>query len=235
MHRLTLLVILLTFISALSAEEIHLKDGTKINGKIVAVKDDGFQIKTSYGEISVPRSQIVSINFPENQSKSDDVDTGPLAVDESLTANVYANRTGGFKMTVPPGWKIAPELRGSKDIVAALASADETVFLLVTPEKFAGPVATYKVLAETQYKSKFSDYQKLSETPAEIDGKSGLRLTFRGTSSANNAALRFMVYIIPYEGRMVRLTFFTLEPLFEQATPVFEKIAPSYHTTEGSH
>jgi hypothetical protein len=38
------------------------------------------------------------------------------------------------------------------------------------------------------------------------------------------------VYFVPYDGRMVRLTFITLEPLFEESLPIFEKIALSYHS-----
>ena len=40
--------------------------------------------------------------------------------------------------------------------------------------------------------------------------------------------MKSLVYILPYEGRMVRLTFITLESFFEEGLPIFEKIAASY-------
>src|ERR1039457_5334205 len=52
------------------AEELHLKDGTKISGTLTGVTGDTFRVKTAYGEIQVPRSQVVSITFPESQANS---------------------------------------------------------------------------------------------------------------------------------------------------------------------
>lgn len=221
---------------AIRAEEIQLKDGTKINGKIVGVDGDSFQVKTAYGSIQVPRQQIVSIRFPENQSPgtaSESSDAGPSAIDESLEGANYLNRTEKFQMTFPSGWSLAPEMRKqSKDIAAALKSPDQTLFFIMTPEKFAGSLSTYEVLAETQFQVKFKDYAKLSQSNMELDGRKGVKLIWHAKNpQANDAALKGLVYIVPYDGRMVRLSFLTLEPLFDEALPVFEKIASSYRTT----
>ena len=212
------------------AEEIQLKDGSKITGKVVGLNNDKFQVKTSYGEISVPRPEIISITFPENAPKKPEAAVEPLpTVDESLLGNMYSNRTAGFQVTVPSGWKIAPELR-KKDVVAALDSPDGTLFFMVTPETFSGTLATYKVLAETQYQKNFTDYVNDGEKEAQLDGHKGIRMVWHGTANANQTKVKFVVYIVPYDGRMVRLSFFTLPPLFDDAVPVFEKIAQSYHS-----
>jgi hypothetical protein len=101
----------------------------------------------------------------------------------------------------------------------------------VTPEKYLGTLATYKVLVETQYQLKFKGYEKMSESQIQLDGKNGIRMIWRGkNAAANNASMKSLVYIVPYENRMVRLTFLTLEPLFDDGVPIFEKIASSYHT-----
>lgn len=215
------------------AEEIHLKDGTKINGKIIAVNGDTFQVKTDYGNIQVPRQQIVSIDFPENEPQNA-TSAAPAPIDESLEGTSYSNRTEKFQMTFPAGWSLAPNLRKqSKDIAAALESPDQTLFFFMTPEKFVGTLATYEVLVETQYQTKFKDYAKLSQSDIAIDGKKSLKLIWHAKNpQANDASLKGIVYIIPYEGRMVRLTFLTLEPLFDEALPVFEKIASSYQTAD---
>jgi hypothetical protein len=218
----------------LRAEEIQLKDGTKISGKLTGVSGDKFQVKTAYGDIQVPRDQVVSINFPENQPKKENAEGVQAAkppIDESLDGTAYTNRTEKFQTKVPKGWQLAPELGNQPDIVAALKSPDEIYFFFVTPEKFTGTLGTYKVLVETQYQSKFKDYEKISESQVQLDGKSGIRLIWRGkNTAANDARMKSLVYIVPYENRMVRLTFLTLEPLFDEGLPVFEKIAASYQT-----
>ena len=76
--------ILCAFIAAIAlsyvplrAEEIQLRDGTKITGKLTGITNDTFQVKTAYGDIQVPRAQVLSINFPENQPKKEsDADQG---------------------------------------------------------------------------------------------------------------------------------------------------------------
>jgi hypothetical protein len=223
-------------ISPLAAEELQLKDGTKIQGKLIGISGDSFQVKTAYGDISVPRSQVLTISFPENDPKHDADSSAGIAgkrpVKESLDGTLYTNHTADFKITVPKGWSLAPELTSrSPDIVAGLKSPDLIYFLLVTPEKFVGTFATYKVLVETQLQTKFKDYEKLSESPVQIDGKSGLRLIWRGkNTAANDAPMRSAVYIIPSEKRMVRLSFLTLDALFDEGLPIFDKIAASYQS-----
>ncbi len=214
----------------LSAEEIQLKDGSKITGKITGVDGNTFQVKTAYGEIKVPRTEIVTIQFPENSTKKSDAAGDSSPVSESLDGTLYSNRTAHFQVTVPAGWVLAPELR-QKDVIAALKAPDQAHFLMVTPESYTGDLSTYRVLAETQYQSNFRDYQKLSESEAKLDGRTGLRMVWKGKPRDSDIHGQFLVYIIPYEDRMVRLSFYTLEQLFEDAVPMFEKIAASYHST----
>lgn len=226
------IIFALVVVAQPQAEEIQLKDGSKITGKLVGVSGDTFQVKTNYGDINVPRSEVVSIVFPENAPKNPAGDTAMPPIDEDLKGNTYTNRTAGFQLNVPSGWKITPELRASKDVVAALGSSDETLFLMVTPETFSGTLATYKVLAESQYQRNFTGYVNDGEKEVEVDGRKAIRVTWHGTSKTNNADLKFLVYLLPYEGRMVRISFFTLTPLFNEGVPVFEKIVSSYHAAQ---
>ena len=229
-----LALVLLAFTGAVVfAEEIHLKDGTKITGKILGVKGDVFQVKTSYGEIQVPRSDIVSINFPENQPKAaDDEESEPAPVDEVLEGTQYTNRTAKFRMTIPEGWVLFPELRkNAKDVVAALASKDKTLLFMVTPEAFTGSLNSFKGLAEMQYQTSFGDYQKLSESEITLDGRKGIRLTWKAVNKqANNAPMKSLVVILPYEGRIVRLSFLTVGPLYDEAVATVEKMIMTYAT-----
>jgi hypothetical protein len=228
-----LLFVVLLLISSLSyAEEIQLKDGSKITGKLTAIDGGTFHVKTAYGDIQVPRAEIVTIQFPENsprkEGKGDEVSA---QVNESLNGTLYSNRTAHFEVTVPAGWVVAPELRQTKDVVAALKAPDEAHYFMVTPEHYTGSLTTYRVLVESQLQSKFEDYQKVSESEAKLDGRTGLRMVWKGKTRDTHLDAKFLVYILPYEDRMVRLSFFTLEPLFDDAVSMFEMIATSYHST----
>jgi hypothetical protein len=232
--KLLLVLIVLCFTgTAVCAEEILLKDGTKITGKITGVKDDVFRVKTSYGDVQIPRAEIVSITFPENQPKTaGDQEPEAAPVDETLEGTHYTNRTASFQLIVPEGWVLIPELRKqAKDVVAALSTKDKTLLFMVTPESFTGSLNSYKGLAEMQYQTSFGEYQKLSESEFKLDGRTGIKLIWKGVNkAANNAPMKTLVVILPYEGRMVRLTFMTVEPLFDEAMPLVEKMIQSYAT-----
>lgn len=223
-----LFIVVLAGIPAL-AEEIQLKDGTKVTGKITGVKDDVFQVKTSYGEIQIPRSEIVSINFPENQPKSaaTEKEIAEPPVQESLEGTHYVNRTGNFELYLPPGWKIARKQPG---LLAFLSSSDETVVLTIKSEVFGGTLNSYKELVEMQLKNNFSNYKRLGESTVALDGKAGVQLEWKGKAKddSDNTPMRNLDVLLPYEGKVMRITFLTVEVLFNDARPQMEKILASY-------
>lgn len=56
-------LILLAAGTAAEAEEFHLKDGTKISGKIVTFENDAFKVETSFGLAIIYRDHILRIVF----------------------------------------------------------------------------------------------------------------------------------------------------------------------------
>ncbi len=231
---LAIAVCLASLCISVRAEEIQLVDGTKITGKVTGVSGDTFQVKTDYGDIQVPRTKILSIKFLENAAKTD-ADSKPLPVfDESLDGRKYTNRTEGFQLTLPDGWVLSSDLRNQNaDIAAAFRSPDQIFFLFITPEKFSGTLETYEVLAETQLKMNFKDYERISQSGVKIDGVDGVRLVWHAkNAAAHDAEIRSLVYILPYQNRMVRIMFSTIEPLFDSGVPAFEKIAASFQATQ---
>ncbi|MGB8800239.1 MAG: hypothetical protein WCC97_06105 [Candidatus Acidiferrales bacterium] len=62
---------LLHFASPLRADEIKLKDGSKIYGTIVGFEDNSFKVKTSYGFAVVQKDQVISITVTGDASKPD--------------------------------------------------------------------------------------------------------------------------------------------------------------------
>lgn len=51
------------------ADELKLKDGTKISGTIVGFEDNSFKVKTSYGFAVVQKDQVLSINVTDSGKK----------------------------------------------------------------------------------------------------------------------------------------------------------------------
>lgn len=75
MRTARLFAILLTFgCLAVRADELHLKDGSKLIGTIVGYQGSAFRVKTSYGYALVERSSVASItvtpNSPSSEKKS---------------------------------------------------------------------------------------------------------------------------------------------------------------------
>src|ERR1700691_2554320 len=52
------------------ADEIKLKDGTKITGTIVGFEENSFKVKTSYGFAVVQKDQVVSIIVSDTSKKA---------------------------------------------------------------------------------------------------------------------------------------------------------------------
>jgi hypothetical protein len=62
---------LLVAVSAARADELRLKDGTKVVGTIVGFEDNAFKVQTSYGFALVRKDQVVSISVsPASEKKA---------------------------------------------------------------------------------------------------------------------------------------------------------------------
>src|SRR5258707_10142683 len=112
-----------------TAEEIVLKDGTKIVGHMTGVTNDKIEIDSAYGKMVFKRTDIIAINFPENGASpapdaavKKDAPAPNVNVEESLRGTQYVNKTGKFALILPSGWKIDPKLGHSQAMLAWLSS-----------------------------------------------------------------------------------------------------------------
>jgi hypothetical protein len=233
----TLLVFLVVVLPA-AAEEIVLKDGTKIVGRMTAITGDKIEIESAYGKMAFKRTDIVTINFPENGAgpapdASAKKDTSAPNIEESLRGNQYVNKTGKFALTLPQGWRIDPNLGHSQAMLAGLSSSDEMRFLTVTQEQFNASLEGYKGLLEFKYRKTFGGYEEISQSAVTIDGKPALLISFRGTlPQAGLPPVQYLVAIIPSGTTFTRVATWCAEPLFHETQPTFEKILSSFHYTE---
>jgi hypothetical protein len=124
------------------ADELKLKDGTKIVGTIVGFEDNSFKVKTSFGFAEVQKDQVLSINITES-AKSDakekkpeptsektftpanSINSGSASASASLAPAESANKTAISvpSPTAPPTAKNSPAPVGPPTTPASSAPA----------------------------------------------------------------------------------------------------------------
>jgi hypothetical protein len=218
------------------AEEISLKDGTKIVGHMTALTPDKVEVETAYGKMQLKRSDIVTITFPENNPNATPESMpvkadGPKVVDESILGGRYLNKTGKFSMTLPQEWVINPDIRRAPETLTVLSSRDKMRFLLVMQEEYPGSLDSYKEITMLAARGNFSSFEETEESKVTIDGKSALLVFYRGTPKKGGLPLAFVSAIMPSGNTYTKATAWCVEPLFHDVQPAFEKILLSYRST----
>jgi hypothetical protein len=230
-------ILLLVFVAGLPAvaEEIAMKDGTKIVGRMTAVTPDKVEVETAYGKLQLKRSDIVTISFPENAPgkapEAAAVRADAPKIDESLQGARYVNKTGKFSLTVPQEWVINTDLHRADGTLAVLNSRDKMRYLMVSQEDYPGSLESYKELIVLNGRRNLSNYEELAQSNVTIDGKAGLFLFYRGVSQKGSLPMAFLSAIIPSGNTYTKVTVWCIEPLFHDMQPTFEKMLMSYRST----
>jgi hypothetical protein len=108
------------------ADEIKLKDGSKINGTIVGFEDNSFKVKTSYGFAVVQKDQVVSITVTDAAPKPETDSTKkpePATAKKSDAEAVKKPEPAAAKTTVAAP---APKTEKAEHASAPPASATPT-------------------------------------------------------------------------------------------------------------
>ncbi|HEX9763995.1 MAG TPA: hypothetical protein VGA39_01815 [Candidatus Acidoferrales bacterium] len=196
---LWLAALLLLASAPLCAEEFHLKDGTRIVGKVVGYEKDAFRVETSFGIAIIYKDRIQRIVFdgsspttaPGSQPaaatpappSSLPEPPAPTRLVENVSATSYVSETYGFRIFKPPTWRSYPQLvRPQTPLVAALGTPDESTLLLIGREPFNGSLADYTRGAERLLQQFYEDYRPQKERPTQVAGLSALERGFTGQS-----------------------------------------------------
>jgi len=131
------LLIAASWSAALRADEIKLKDGTKITGTIVGFEENSFKVKTSYGFAVVQKDQVVSIIVSDTSKKSSagtdqpvpDKSTAPGAKPAKADVAANADASAASAVSTP---KPAP-------VAAAVKPASAAATPPAAPPKPAAP------------------------------------------------------------------------------------------------
>lgn len=168
------------------ADELKLKDGTKITGTIVGFEEDSFKVKTSYGFAEVRKDQVVSISITD-AAKDAAPPASPLtgsakeAPQEKTKANVASVSPSPPKPVVKAPAPVAPV---SAPAVAALAKpvVASTPVADPAPPKPAPPVPIREEVVGNLYTN--DTYHFRMYKPPDWDLIAGARNLLPGTIAA---------------------------------------------------
>jgi hypothetical protein len=104
----------------------------------------------------------------------------PARMEEHLEGSNYVNDTFCFAMYKPPTWKIYEGGPAEGRAVVAMGTPDEGTVLIVNRQMWSGKPDLNSPTIEAGLRRPYQDYQKLSETPAQLDGRPAVRRAFRG-------------------------------------------------------
>ena len=181
------------------AEEFHMKDGSKVVGKIVAYEKDSFRVETSFGIAIIYKDRVARIVFSEGEARGTGAPAAtaprvepaparatpppplPARIEEQVTGTAYVNETYRFQIFKPPTWRSYPQLvRPQTPLVAALGTPDETTLLLIGREYYNGALSDYVRLAERSLQRLYENYRGEGESPTQIAGIPAVERRFSG-------------------------------------------------------
>lgn len=88
---------------AIGADELKLKDGTKIVGTIVGFEENSFRVKTNYGFAVVQKDQVLSISITDSAKKPDaEKKPDPSAAKPAPPATVNSYKKSNAAPAAPP-------------------------------------------------------------------------------------------------------------------------------------
>jgi hypothetical protein len=159
-------------------------------------------------------------------------------VNQTLSGTLYTNGATNFTLTVPEGWKANDNLVEPHFGVGALTAPDGEANLVIqlmlttdSPKAFAKKI-------DAQGNTLFPGYHKLSQSKVNVAGRDCEVLTLKymqhrmETGVAVETPMVSRLVLVPKEYGFLVFYFMTLESLFDQKLPTFDKIMSSYRSTE---
>jgi len=155
------------------ADELKLKDGTKISGTIVGFEENAFKVKTSYGFAEVQKDQVVSISITPAKDTAAAEKPKPETPAIAPVASKPVTKTPAMPATVP-----APAVAAATPPLAVAA----TPVTAPAPPKPPAPVTIHEEVVGNLYTNdtyRFSMYK-----PPDWQMIAGARNLLPGTITA---------------------------------------------------
>jgi hypothetical protein len=146
---------------ALRADDLKLKDGSKISGTIVGFEENSFKVKTSYGFAVVQKDQVVSISMSNAPTAPVEKSPEPVAVKappaekpktESVKASAAATPLPAMAgVTAEPAAKAAPAPPVAKAVMNPAPAAATVPAAVAAPPKPPAPEPIREVVVGNTY------------------------------------------------------------------------------------
>lgn len=120
---------------SVSADDLRLKDGSKVSGTIVGFEENSFKVRTSYGFAIVQKDQVVSISISAADKASDPSTEKSAPVDKAATPKSESAKTAAPPLPAMAGAEPDPAEKPRR--AEKSAPAPSVPALAVTPAKAA--------------------------------------------------------------------------------------------------
>jgi hypothetical protein len=105
----------------------------------------------------------------------------PTQIQERVEGNSYINDTFHFTIYKPPGWRIHEGVpRETGRAIVAMGSEDDQTLLIVDRQVWSGSPDLQRDPTEANLRNTYQDYQRISESPVQLDGRAAVRRDFTG-------------------------------------------------------
>jgi hypothetical protein len=159
---------------AARADELKLKDGTKITGTIVGFEDNSFKVKTSFGFALVQRDQVVSISISSEAAKKPE----PAAEKPAETPKPAKTETASKSAPAP---SVATESKPASANAAPKPAKSEATAATASP---ANPAASAKTAAPAPTSAPAAATRAATPAPASSSAASSTAPATNATSAA---------------------------------------------------
>lgn len=203
-----------------SADELKLKDGTKIVGNIVGFEGDSFKVETSYGFALVKKDKVASIVVsdvkadakkpaaaeakapPPPPVKANPPAAAPAAkvveapMREEVEGTRYTNLTYSFRLYKPPSWSVIEGARKTlPTAIVAMGTDDQTTLFIVGREPLQRSVEQHAAATEKRLRELYENYRAMGERRATVAGLPALEKRFRGTVEEHDWSVTLLTFV----------------------------------------
>lgn len=152
----------------------------------------------------------------------------PDHVQEHVDGTTYVNDSFHFAMFKPPGWKVYEEVpKETGSAIMAIGTEDEQTILFIDRQAWSGRPDVKSDSAETRLRHTYQDYQKLLESPTQLDGAPALRRVFKGV--IDGVEWHGISVHVAHGNAVFGIIGLTSAETFQFQQALFNKIINSFH------
>ena len=202
-----------------SADELRLKDGTKIVGNIVGFEGDAFKVETSYGFALVKKDKVASIIVAEAKPPASPppaktnpppiapavnpapATAPPLArpveapMREAVEGTRYTNLTYSFQLYKPPSWSVIEGARKTlPTAIVAMGTDDQTTIFIVGREPLQRAIEQHAAANERRLRELYENYRSLGERRTTVAGQPAFEKRFHGSVDEHDWSVTLLTF-----------------------------------------